>query len=107
LEPGQDIYAHLREVAAGRSMFVLSCVGSVTTVGLRLAGLLSCPERSLQGSFLLSANLQFPLRKGTGKFQKLCKNIIVLFLQATHQQMPTASLAQPTRFGSTTTTTKL
>jgi len=105
LEPGQDIYAHLREVAAGRNMFVLSCVGSVTTVGLRLAGLLSCPERSLQGSFLFSANLQFPLRKGTGKFKK--KNIIVLFLQATHQQMPTASLAQPTKFGSTTTTTKL
>jgi len=35
LEPGQDIYEQLRAAAAGRSMFVISCVGSVTTVGLR------------------------------------------------------------------------
>jgi predicted DNA-binding protein with PD1-like motif len=38
LEPGEEIYARLREIAAGRSMFVVSCVGSVTSVGLRLAG---------------------------------------------------------------------
>ena len=35
LEPGQDIYEQLRIAAGPRSLFVLSCVGSVTSVGLR------------------------------------------------------------------------
>jgi len=38
LEPGEEIKARLSEIAAGRSVFVVSCVGSVTSVGLRLAG---------------------------------------------------------------------
>ena len=34
LEPGEEIYA----IAADQSVLVVSCVGSVTSVGLRLAG---------------------------------------------------------------------
>ena len=36
----QEIYGALREAVSGRNAFVLSCVGSVCDVGLRLAGMM-------------------------------------------------------------------
>jgi len=73
LEPGQDIYAHLREVAAGRSMFVLSCVGSVTTVGLRLAGLLCVLSARCRAPFCFRQTYSFLFGKELGNFKNCVK----------------------------------
>eukprot|EP00961_Rhodomonas_salina_P123523 1664098-Rhodomonas_salina.2 len=38
LGPGEELKSRLKEIGRGRSLFVLSCVGSLSSVSLRLAG---------------------------------------------------------------------
>eukprot|EP00961_Rhodomonas_salina_P009442 128040-Rhodomonas_salina.2 len=38
LGPGEELKSRLKEIGNGRSLFVLSCVGSLSSVSLRLAG---------------------------------------------------------------------
>ncbi len=51
LQPGQELKEQLRKGAVGgRNMFVLSCVGSITSVGLRMAGFTASDKDNVTGT---------------------------------------------------------